>query len=59
MGAYMETAILIIIIDLIFLARFLYIKKHFYKTKGLQMAMAIDLLLSLFMDTKGIIMFAV
>lgn len=31
----MEAAILGIIIDLIFLARFLYIKKHFYKTKGI------------------------
>ena len=35
MGAYMEAAILGIILDLIFLARFLYIKKHFYKTKGI------------------------
>ena len=35
MGADMEAAILIIIIDLIFLIPFLYIKKHFYKTKGI------------------------
>lgn len=57
----MEALVIGIMMDLVFFARFLYIKKHFYKTKGVAMAMAINIntLLSLFMDTKGIIMFAV
>ena len=52
----MEALVIGIMMDLVFFARFLYIKKHFYKTKGVANGNA---LLSLFMDTKGIIMFAV
>lgn len=57
----MEALVIGIMMDLGFFARFLYKKSISIKLKELQMAMAINIntLLSLFMDTKGIIMFAV
>ena len=57
----MEALVIGIMMDLVFFARFLYIKKHFYKTKGVANGNGYkyNTLLSLFMDTKGIIMFAV
>ena len=57
----MEALVIGIMMDLGFFARFLCKKSISIKLKELQMAMAINIntLLSLFMDTKGIIMFAV
>ncbi len=48
-----------IMLDVFFFARFTYIKTQFYKTKGVANVMTGDIFLSLFMDTEGIIMFAV
>ena len=49
-----------IMLDVFFFARFTYIKTQFYKTKGVANGNDRSIyLLSLFMETKGIIMFAV
>ena len=48
-----------IMLDVFFFARFIYIKTQFYKTKGIANGNANHTLLSLFMETKDIIMFAV
>ena len=49
-----------ILLDRLFFARFLYMKKpNSIKPKASQMEMTDDTLLSLYMDTEGIIMSAV
>ena len=55
----MEALVMGILLDMIFFARFLYKKPNSIKPKASQMEMTDDTLLSLYMDTEGIIMSAV
>ena len=54
-----EYIIIYIMLDMIFLARYLYIKTQFYKTEGIAYVIAIiTFLSSLSVTIKGIIMLA-